>query len=353
MKVYLLLAAFAAVGSAQLLPPGLPQASAPPAASSEPIKDDTVVANIAGVSVTAGDVGKLMGHAPQNLQQLFKMNPQMAVGTAYQMKYLAQEAEKAHLDQQQPTKDDLEAAIEWQKTLILASALVTQVNNSPVTQEQIDEFYKTHQSRYESANIKIILLGFKPAPLKTDLKGDTKEESIDEKLKDAAKNAYEGEHPLNDRSEAEAHALAEDIIKQLRAGAKFEDLAKKYSDDKESKDSGGDFGTPIKSTSSFAPEIKKVVFDLKVGEVSEPLRQGNSYYVIRLESKSAQPLVEVGSAIAKEIRDTRMNDYINDVNKRFTPQVIRPDFFILAQKAVSGQAAQPSQAPAGAAPGAH
>ncbi len=278
------------------------------------------------------------------MQQLFRVNPQMAVGTAYQMKYLKEEAEKEGLDKQEPTKEDLEAAIEWQKIFVLATAMVNQANNGyRVTQEQIDEFYKTHQSRYEAANIKIILLGFKPAPLKADT---SKDQSIDDKVKAAAESAFQAEHALNERSEAEALALAGDIVKQLRAGAKFEDLVKKYSDDKESKDSGGDFGTPIKTTSSFAPEIKKVVFDLKLGEVSEPLRQGNSYYIIRLESKTAQPLTEVAAAIAKEIRDTHLNDYMSDLNKRFTPQVLRPDFFIQAQKAAGSQAA-----PAGAAPG--
>lgn len=343
MKVYFLLAAFAAVSQAQLLPPQLPQ---PSSSTTEPIKPDTVVATVNGLNVTAEDVQKLMSHAPQNLQQLFQVNPQMAVGTAYQMKYLKQEAEKQHLDQQEPTKDDLEAAIEWQKTFILDNAMVNQANNGyRVTQDQIEEFYKAHQSRYEQANIKIILLGFKPAPLKTD---SNKEESIDEKLKEAAQSAVQAEHPLNQRSEAEARALADDIVKQLRAGAKFEDLVQKYSDDKESRDSGGDFGTPIKSTSSFAQDIKKAVFDLKVGEVSEPLRQANSYYIIRLESKSVQPLIEVGSAIQKEIRDDYMNAYMNDLNKRFTPQVLRPDFFIQAQKAAGGQPAA-----GGAKPGIH
>lgn len=348
MKVYLLLAFCAAAAQAQLLPQGIPQtpgSSSQGSSSSQTLKPDTVVATVAGVSLTVEDVQKLMSQAPSNFRQLFQQNPQVAIGTAFQMKYLAEEAEKEHLDQQDPTKEDLEAALEWQKRFILANAMVNQVNNGyRVDQQQIQDFYSSHQSRYQEATIKIILLGFKPAPLKPDA---NKDQSIEDKLKAAAQGAVEAEHPLNQRTEPEARALADDIVKQLRAGAKFEDLVEKYSDDMESKASGGDFGAPIKATSTFAPEIKKLVFDLTPGEVGEPLRQANSYYIIRLETLKAQPLSEVGGAIAKEIRDNHMNDYINDLNKRFTLQVLRPDYFVQAQKNAGGQPAAPvSQAPA-------
>jgi hypothetical protein len=58
---------------------------------------DTSVATIAGLGVTAGDVENLMRYAAPNLQQLYQQDPLLAIGTAYQMKFLAAEAEKLHL----------------------------------------------------------------------------------------------------------------------------------------------------------------------------------------------------------------------------------------------------------------
>ncbi len=338
MKTCILLAAFAVVSYAQLVPKDLSGVGGAPGAAGGEIKPDTVVAVIAGVSVTAGDVAKMMKYAPGNLVNIFKQNPQQALSTAYQMKYLSDQAVEQHLDQQDPTKETLDAVLTWQKENILANAMVNQINNGyQVTTDQINEFYKSHQSRYEEAKIKIILIAFKPAkPSGTESIGPD-EKDIDKRLEAAAKDVVQSANVLNDRSEEQAKTLADDIVKQLRAGADFGALVAKYSDDKESKASAGDFGMSIKATSSFAPEIKKVVFDLKQGEVSDPVRQVNSYYIIRLEDKTVEPLDgELTASIVKELRDTHMNETLNDLNKRFTPQVLRPDFFIQAQKAASG-----------------
>ena len=108
-----------------------------------------------------------------------------------------------------------------------------------------------------------------------------------------------------------------------------------YSDDAESKSSGGDFGTPIKATSSFALELKKTVFAMKPGDISDPVAQGYGYYIIRLEQKTVQPLNDVRESIVKEIRDNHMNEYMKDLTVRFTPQVQRPDFFVSPQKFLS------------------
>ncbi len=77
---------FAAASQAQL-PPGIPQppsssTAAPSSAPGGALTQDTVVAKVAGVSLTVGDVAKLMKFAPPTLQQLFKQNPQQAISTA-------------------------------------------------------------------------------------------------------------------------------------------------------------------------------------------------------------------------------------------------------------------------------
>ncbi len=59
---------------------------------------------------------------------------------------------------------------------------------------------------------------------------------------------------------------AKSIIEQLKHGAKFEDLAKKYSTDPAAK-SGGDLGFFKKD--DMLPEFANVAFALKPGQVSQ------------------------------------------------------------------------------------
>jgi peptidyl-prolyl cis-trans isomerase C len=344
MKTCFLFAAVATATFGQILSFG--QAAGPAtAAAPTQMSSDTVIATIAGISVTVADVRKIMQSAPQNLAQQFKQNPQMALGQVYLMRYLASEGEKAKLDQQSPLKEEIEELIALLKQQVLANAMVNQeMNGYTVTGDQIDDFFKKNQARWQEAKIKIILLGFKPAPLASAKVGPEASPApggaaptIEEKLAAAAENAVQTARPLNERSEAEAQKLAAELVKQLRGGADFAKLVAQYSDDAESKPTGGDFGTPIKTTSSFAQDLKKTVFAMKPGDISDPVRQGNGLYIIRLESITVPPINDVRESIVKEIRDTHMNDYMNDLTKRFTPQVQRPEFFVQPDKYLSQQ----------------
>jgi len=339
MKTCILLAVFAVAMSGQILPPGLgPQAGpGPAAAAGQPeIGPNTVVATIAGISVTVADVRKILETAPAQLAQQFKQNPQQALLQVYLMRYLAAEGEKAHLDQQSPLKEEIEELIALLKQQVLANAMVNKEQNSfVVTGEQIDGFYQKNQARWEEAKIKIILIGFKPAPV-APAKAGADPNSTDA-LAQAAKDIVGAAHPLNERSEAEAQKLAADLVTQLRGGADFAKLVAQYSDDAESKSSGGDFGTPIKATSSFAQDLKKTVLAMNPGDISDPVRQGNGFYIIRLEEKKVQPINDVRESIVKEIRDDHMHDYMTDLTKRFTPQVQRPDFFVHPETYLSQQ----------------
>lgn len=90
---------------------------------------------------------------------------------------------------------------------------------------------------------------------------------------------------------------ANDIEAKLKAGAKFEDLAKQYSLDG-SKDYGGDLGY------FTAPEMVKAfsdaAFQLKVGEISPPVKTDYGWHVIRMDDRkmgAAQPYDQVKGAI--------------------------------------------------------
>jgi peptidyl-prolyl cis-trans isomerase C len=114
----------------------------------------------------------------------------------------------------------------------------------------------------------------------------------------ASGTEYKARHILVEK-EDEAKAL----IAQLKAGAKFEDLAKKNSKDPGSAPNGGelDFASP----SSYVPEFSQALVALKKGEYTEtPVKTQFGYHIIKLEdTRPAQfpPLADVKAQIQQRL----------------------------------------------------
>jgi len=85
------------------------------------------------------------------------------------------------------------------------------------------------------------------------------------------------------RSDQEAAELANDIYKQLLAGADFAKLAAKYSDDLETKDNGG-----LNEYVTFAEineELKNAYSNANVGELIPPIKMEKGYNIALIEKR--------------------------------------------------------------------
>ena len=78
---------------------------------------------------------------------------------------------------------------------------------------------------------------------------------------------------------AAAQAKAQDLLDQIRKGAKFEDLAKQYSDGPSAKD-GGDLSNFKRGT--LSKELEDKVFALKSGEVTDVIRTKQGYVILQV-----------------------------------------------------------------------
>ncbi len=95
------------------------------------------------------------------------------------------------------------------------------------------------------------------------------------------------------KTDAAAKAKAEDLLKQLQAGANFAELAKKYSDDPGSKDKGGELGFARRGT--MVPEFDKAIFSQKIGDI-EIVKTQFGYHIVQVEERQqahTQQLSEV------------------------------------------------------------
>ncbi len=96
---------------------------------------------------------------------------------------------------------------------------------------------------------------------------------------------------------AEIQKKAEDVLKQARGKAKFEDLAKQYSEDG-SKDKGGDLGWIIPGQT--VAEFEKASFSLPLKAISDLVKTQYGFHIIRVDQRETartQPFEEVRASI--------------------------------------------------------
>lgn len=121
------------------------------------------------------------------------------------------------------------------------------------SQQEIQQYYNTHKSEYEvpeQAKSRHILIKVAPgADAKTD---------------------------------AAAKAKAEALLKQIKSGANFADLAKKNSDDPGSKDQGGELG--FAQRGRMVPEFDKAIFSQKIGDTAIVKTQFG-YHIVQVEDR--------------------------------------------------------------------
>jgi peptidyl-prolyl cis-trans isomerase D len=88
---------------------------------------------------------------------------------------------------------------------------------------------------------------------------------------------------VDEKGVTEAQHRAEDLLKQLKGGAKFEDLAKKYSEDPGSAKLGGSLG--FIGRGRTVPEFEKAAFSLPKGQVSDLVKSSYGFHIIRVDEK--------------------------------------------------------------------
>lgn len=129
-------------------------------------------------------------------------------------------------------------------------------------------------------------------------------------------------------SKAQKAALkkAEDLRRKLLAGADFSELARKYSEDPGTRDKGGDLG--FFSRGQMVPEFEEVVFKLKVGEISPPIKTRFGYHLVRVEAKipsREQTYEEVKDRVRQDLLEAkkaqRMEALMAELRRKYPVEI--------------------------------
>src|SRR5882724_267895 len=112
----------------------------------------------------------------------------------------------------------------------------------------------------------------------------------------------------------EIRKKAEDILNQLKKGGKFEDLAKKYSEDPGSKDKGGDLSWITQGQT--VPEFEKVAFSLQKAQTSDLVKTQYGFHIIKVldkETAHTKPFEEVKDSLRAPLLLSQADKQASDI----------------------------------------
>jgi peptidyl-prolyl cis-trans isomerase D len=195
-----------------------------------------------------------------------------------------------------------------------------------VSPAEIKAYYDKNRTAFpipEKKNLEILILGqgkIEQAIQPTDAELHRAYESEKEKFRSPERILTRhillraGKTPDED---AKLKAKAEDLVKQLRAGADFAALATKNSEDPGSGPKGGDLGWLVRGQT--VKPFEDAAFALKPKEISDPVKSQFGYHVIQVQDHQQphlQTFEEVRAQLTDEIRKQRASQMMQDLIDR-------------------------------------
>jgi len=188
------------------------------------------------------------------------------------------------------------------------------------TDAELEKFFKDNQARYataipETRKLQYVAFdasnipGGKPQISDADVQAYYNQHQSQYQVKEQVKVRHiliAVPAGADSKTDAAAKAKAEDLLKQIKSGANFADLASKNSDDPGSKAQGGELGWLDRGRT--VPEFDKVAFSLNPGQTSDVIKTQFGYHILQVEDKKTahlRPLSEVKSEIVPILEQQR------------------------------------------------
>jgi hypothetical protein len=273
--------------------PGWTQ-SAPPDAP----KGDTVIA-------VFEDGGKLTVDELKGLLQLhpsWQGHPQEEVVHNYAIvRRAAQMAQEKKLQEKSPYKEELDFDILYSMANMLVQDAASSVT---VDHAEIEKYYNEHQDMYKQVKVSEIKLDF----------GDGAEPAGSSSTVMASKKK-----PLTQK---QAEAKATELVARIRGGEDFGKLVLLESDDESNKTKGGDVGT-WKMTDNVPDMMRAKVLGLGLGQVSDPVQQGQAYYIFHADAVTYSPLKDVEDSIHTLLKQQHVTEWMQNFDKTTKVEMVK------------------------------
>jgi len=269
-----------------LLLAGSALAQNPPAPEKMPAASD-VVMEMNGQAWTRGQWDQFIDSLPESVLATYKSSPTEFVKQLAIIDYLTKRAEAEKFTEKDPYK----IRIWLERTKMISSYFQEHTqNNTFASQEEVKAYFDKNKDRFTTVSLRMIYLA-----------------------------------PPAAGSDMAVRAKAEDLYAQLQKGADFVKLVREHSEEPNSKGRDGDLGTLSKSD-PLPEEVKAVVFNLKKGEVTKPIRVTNGFYIFRCEDLKTDKFEDVKTALETEVRQQKYMQWFDAERKKAGVKFVRPDY---------------------------
>jgi len=213
----------------------------------------------------------------------------------------------------------------------------------PPTDENLKKFFEANQKQFEiPEQIKVEYVKLTPKSLENSI--DIREDDLQDYYEKHngeffVKKQYTASHilirsdslpPSDGLSDSEKEkilndlddktkAKAEEILKKIRDGADFGEMAKKHSGDTASGAKGGSLGQFPQG--DMVPEFESALDKLKPGEIGEPVKTVFGHHLIKLdkvEEERTKPLEEVKEEITKTLKAMKSRQRVRRTIKKIS-----------------------------------
>jgi peptidyl-prolyl cis-trans isomerase C len=236
-------------------------------------KKEDFIAKIDDEYITAKDLDTRISKLPERYQDIVKLSKKKFLDELVIDELLYKEALKEKLDKDKEVKGVLEEA---KKKILIAKLLKDNIDDKVTVDDvQVRDYYENHPGEFKTPEI------FRASHIMV-------------KTEDSAKN----------------------IALELANGAKFDDLARKYSIDF-SAESGGDIGYFV--IGQVDPDFERVAVNLKEGEISGVVKSKFGYHIIKLTERklnSIEKYEDVKDRIRHHLITEKKKKVFNDLITR-------------------------------------
>ncbi len=199
-----------------------------------------------------------------------------------------------------------------------------------ISDAAIKNYYDENSSRYQTAEqISVEYLVLDADDFTTDIEIDEadlraeyearKSQFVVEEQRRASHILLELDPEADEAATAEIRAKAQALLDRVNAGEDFAELAKQYSDDAGSANSGGDLG--FFGRGVMVPAFEESVFALAEGEVSGLVQSGFGFHIIKLtgvQPERGKTFDEVKLQLENELKRDKATDLVIERSERLT-----------------------------------
>ena len=201
-----------------------------------------------------------------------------------------------------------------------------------VSDADVATYFNAHSAEYrvgEQRKIKYLLIDREQARLKVSVPpNDIQRYYTDNRQQYETPEQVRASHILFEtmgKNEAEVKKQAETVLQQAKSGADFAELAKKFSEDKGSKDRGGDLDYFARGR--MVPEFEMAAFSMMPGQISELVKSQFGFHIIKVVDRrraTTRSLDEVRAQIQQQLALETADQRITDQAREFEGRIKNP-----------------------------